>query len=91
MAGARAAACSHAAPPLGLSFLFNIDAQVSDSFRRLHEVFYGNYRVEACALWRRENLPIAWHGQPDASVAIFITEHAACEEMELASGCGSCL
>lgn len=39
-------------------------AQVSDSFRRLHEVFYGNYRVEACALWRQEKLPIAWHGHP---------------------------
>ena len=38
-------------------------AEVSDSFRRFHEVFYGNYRIETCALWRKNNLPIAWHGR----------------------------
>ncbi|CAJ1403440.1 unnamed protein product [Effrenium voratum] len=35
---------------------------VSDSFRRLHEVFYGNYRIAGCALWRKDKLPITWHG-----------------------------
>lgn len=35
---------------------------VSDSFRRFQEIFYGNYRIETCALWRKNNLPITWHG-----------------------------
>lgn len=40
-------------------------SQVSDSFRRLHEVFYGNYRIAGCALWRKDKLPITWHGSFD--------------------------
>ena len=36
--------------------------EVSDSFRRFQEIFYGNYRIETCALWRKNNLPITWHG-----------------------------
>eukprot|EP00913_Durusdinium_trenchii_P020614 g19360.t1 len=35
---------------------------VSDSFRQLQQVFYGNYRVDGCALWRQNTLPITWHG-----------------------------
>eukprot|EP00927_Polykrikos_kofoidii_P059952 TRINITY_DN5503_c0_g3_i1.p1 TRINITY_DN5503_c0_g3~~TRINITY_DN5503_c0_g3_i1.p1 ORF type:complete len:985 (-),score=157.67 TRINITY_DN5503_c0_g3_i1:568-3522(-) len=35
---------------------------VSDSFRRFNEVFYGNYEVRNCAIWRQGQLPISWHG-----------------------------
>merc|ERR1712151_865184 len=35
---------------------------VSDNFRRFYDVFYGNYEVKKCAIWRNKKLPIAWHG-----------------------------
>ena len=73
MGGVHVAACSHVARPLGtfdgVTSRGSSDpgvapffTEVSDSFRRFQEIFYGNYRIETCALWRKNNLPITWHG-----------------------------
>merc|ERR1712107_820873 len=34
----------------------------SDNFRRFHQLFYSMYNVNGCAVWRKENLPVSWHG-----------------------------
>lgn len=34
----------------------------SDNFRRFHQIFFSRYKVKGCAVWRKNNLPISWHG-----------------------------
>jgi len=34
----------------------------SDNFREFHKLFYGRYKVQDCAVWRGDHLPISWHG-----------------------------